>query len=105
LYTIWVFESIGEIHVIDVTNGTSEELYLGSTLKRTAETSGPTPEAKHIRRASGENNNGGIPVKDITVGKMSFHLLDVLMAHMLQILYYMHMLMMFNHLLGVQEAT
>ncbi|CAM0877125.1 unnamed protein product [Alopecurus aequalis] len=58
----------GEIHVIDVTNGTTEELHLGSTFKRTAEASSPTPEAKHIRRASGENNNGGIPVKDITVG-------------------------------------
>ena len=91
--------------MIDVTNGTTEELHLGSTLKRPAEASAPTPEVKHIRRASGENNNGGIPVKDITVGKKSFHYLDILMAHMLQMLYYMHMLMMFNHLLGVQEAT
>ncbi|KAK1643142.1 hypothetical protein QYE76_060947 [Lolium multiflorum] len=58
----------GEIHVIDVTNGTTEELHLGSTLKRPAETCAPTPEVKHIRRSSEENNNGGIPVKDITVG-------------------------------------
>ena len=91
--------------MIDVTNGTTEEPYLGSTFKRTAEASVPTPDAKHIRRASRENNNGGIPVKEITVGKKSFHYLGVLMAHMLQILYYMHMLMTFNHLLGVQEAT
>uniref|UniRef100_A0ACD5XDM1 Uncharacterized protein n=1 Tax=Avena sativa TaxID=4498 RepID=A0ACD5XDM1_AVESA len=60
--------SEGEIHVIDVTNGTTEDLHLGSTLKRTAEASVPTSEVKHIRRASAENNNGGIPVKDITVG-------------------------------------
>jgi hypothetical protein len=91
--------------VIDVTNGPTEELHLGSTLKRPAETCAPTPEVKHTRRALEENNNGGIPVKDITVGKTSFHQLDVLMAHMLQILYYLHILMMFNHLLGVQEAT
>ncbi|XP_037436740.1 protein phosphatase 2C 70-like isoform X1 [Triticum dicoccoides] len=58
----------GEVHVIDVTNGTPEELHLGSTLKRTAEASVRASEAKHTRRASGENNNGGIPVKDITVG-------------------------------------
>ncbi|KQK12563.1 hypothetical protein BRADI_1g04540v3 [Brachypodium distachyon] len=58
----------GEIHVIDVTNGTMEEHNLASTLKRTAEVSGKIPEMKHTRRRSGENNNGGVPVKDITIG-------------------------------------
>uniref|UniRef100_A0A0D9W0I0 protein-serine/threonine phosphatase n=1 Tax=Leersia perrieri TaxID=77586 RepID=A0A0D9W0I0_9ORYZ len=46
-----------------------EELHLGNTLKRTAAANGPTPDAKHIRRDSEENNHtGSIPVKDIIVG-------------------------------------
>uniref|UniRef100_A0A0D9W0I7 protein-serine/threonine phosphatase n=1 Tax=Leersia perrieri TaxID=77586 RepID=A0A0D9W0I7_9ORYZ len=59
----------GETHVIDVTNSKTEELHLGNTLKRTAAANGPTPDAKHIRRDSEENNHtGSIPVKDIIVG-------------------------------------
>ncbi|KAG8098709.1 hypothetical protein GUJ93_ZPchr0013g34737 [Zizania palustris] len=59
----------GETHVIDVTNNKTEELHLGSTLKRTAEANETTPDVKHIRRDSGENNhNDCIPMKDIVVG-------------------------------------
>ncbi|KAL5197227.1 hypothetical protein ABZP36_000739 [Zizania latifolia] len=57
----------GEIHVIDVTNDTSEEFHLGSTLKCTTQTSWSTPYQKHKRRGSGEDNqNGNISLKDNT---------------------------------------
>jgi hypothetical protein len=34
---MWLFESIGEINVIDLTNSATEDLCLGSMMKRAAE--------------------------------------------------------------------
>ncbi|KAF0933180.1 hypothetical protein E2562_016129 [Oryza meyeriana var. granulata] len=57
----------GETHVIDVTNDTSEEFHLGSTLKCTKHTNWSRPDQKHKRRVSGEDNhNGSISLKDNT---------------------------------------
>uniref|UniRef100_A0A0E0LIG9 protein-serine/threonine phosphatase n=1 Tax=Oryza punctata TaxID=4537 RepID=A0A0E0LIG9_ORYPU len=57
----------GETHVIDVTNDTSEEFHLGSTLKCTKQTSWSRPDKKHKRWGSGEDNkNGNISLKDNT---------------------------------------
>ncbi|KAJ1288616.1 hypothetical protein BS78_02G101600 [Paspalum vaginatum] len=57
----------GETHVINVENDTSEEIQFGSTLKRITPTNWPTPEQKHRRRVSGEDNhNGSISLKDNT---------------------------------------
>lgn len=66
---------VGETHVIDVTNDTSEEFNLGSTLKRTPQTSWPAPDQKHKRRVSGEDNrNGSISLKDNAYRKISLKL-------------------------------
>ncbi|CAD6226159.1 unnamed protein product [Miscanthus lutarioriparius] len=57
----------GETHVINVENDTSEEFQLGSTLKRTPPPKWPTPDQKHRRRVSGEDNhNGSVSLKDNT---------------------------------------
>lgn len=57
----------GETHVINVENDTSEEFRLGSTLKRTPLPKWPTPDQKHRRRVSGEDNhNGSVSLKDNT---------------------------------------
>jgi protein phosphatase len=71
---------VGETHVINVENDTSEEFQLGSTLRRTPPPKWPTPDQKHRRRVSGDDNhNGSVPLKDNTYRKLSFKLdLDVL---------------------------
>jgi protein phosphatase len=81
---------VGETHVINVENDTSEEFQIGSTLKRTPPTNWPTPDQKHRRRVSGENNHiGSISMKDNTYRKLSFNLdLDILVVHSLQMLAY-----------------
>ncbi|ONM52406.1 kinase associated protein phosphatase1 [Zea mays] len=57
----------GETHVINVENDTSEEFQLGSTLRRTPPPKWPTPDQKHRRRVSGDDNhNGSVPLKDNT---------------------------------------
>jgi len=77
---------VGETHVINVENDTPEEFQLGSTLKRTTPTNWPTPDQKHRKKVSVEDNhNGSIPMKDNTYRKLSFKLdLDVLVVHSLQ---------------------
>nr|CAB3452352.1 unnamed protein product [Digitaria exilis] len=56
-----------ETHVINVESDTSEEFQLGSTLKRMTPTNWSTPDQKHRRRVSGEDNhNGSISLKDNT---------------------------------------
>ncbi|XP_062189642.1 protein phosphatase 2C 70-like [Phragmites australis] len=49
----------GETHVINVENDTSEDFQLGSTLKRTPPANWPTPDLKHKRRSSAEDNRNG----------------------------------------------
>ncbi|XP_062187320.1 protein phosphatase 2C 70-like isoform X2 [Phragmites australis] len=58
----------GETHVIIVENDTSEEFQLGSTLKRTTLSNWATPDKRHKRRGSGEDNRNGssIFLKDYT---------------------------------------
>jgi protein phosphatase len=77
---------VGETHVINVENDTSEEFRLGSTLKRTPLPKWPTPDQKHRRRVSGEDNhNGSVSLKDNTYRKLSFKLdLDILIVHCFQ---------------------
>lgn len=79
---------VGETHVINVENDTSEEFQLGSTLKRTPPANWPTPDQKHRKRVSGEDNHiGSISMKDNTYRKLSFKLdLDTLVVHFLQML-------------------
>jgi protein phosphatase len=77
---------VGETHVINVENDTTEEYQLGSTLKRTPPPKWSTPDQKHRRRVSGEDNhNGSVSLKDNTYRKLSFKLdLDILIVHCLQ---------------------
>jgi len=57
----------GETHVINVENDTPGEFQLGSTLKRTTPTNWPTPDQKHRKKVSVEDNhNGSIPMTDNT---------------------------------------
>jgi hypothetical protein len=70
-------DSAGETHVINVENDASEDFQLGNTLKRTTPTTLPTPDQKHKRRISGEDNrNGSIFLKDNTYRKI-FSKLDL----------------------------
>ncbi|CAL5089359.1 unnamed protein product [Urochloa decumbens] len=67
IYTAECCPTQGETHVINVESDTSEEFQLGSTLKRTTPTNWPTPDQKHRKRVSGEDNhNGSIAMKDNT---------------------------------------
>jgi hypothetical protein len=76
---------VGETHVINIENDTSEEFRLGSTLRRTSPAKLTTPAQKHRRVSGDDYHNGSVPLKDSTYRKLSFKLdLDILIVHCLQ---------------------